>query len=151
VKTEDALLRFAGWVLPGGKRSAERRITLKAGETVSAVANYDEVRSIADDDAKPIRLAVAATAQRVCVQNVTHELVLSWEVLDGQRPADVHAEVAYPDRHREAIWLKPIQGTQAFPISYAAGGTVSVKMIATDSTDRPAVTESQVRLEPCAK
>jgi hypothetical protein len=36
-------------------------------------------------------------------------------------------------------------------MSYAAGGTVSVKMIATDSTDRPAVTESAVRLEPCAK
>jgi hypothetical protein len=151
VKTEDAVLRFVGWALPGGKRSAERRITLKASEAVSAVANYDEAQSIPDKGAKPIRLTASTTAQRLCVQNVTHELVLSWEILDGQRPASVHAEIAYPDRHREAIGLKPIQGTQAFPVSYAAGGTVSVKMIATDSTDKPAVAESTVRLEPCAK
>jgi hypothetical protein len=151
VKTEDALLRFVGWALPGGKHSAERRITLKASEAMNAVANYEEAQSIPDKGAKPIRLIASATAQRLCVQNVTHELVLSWEILDGHRPASVHAEIAYPDRHREAIGLKPIQGTQSFPISYPAGGTVGVKMTATDSTDKPAVTESAVPLEPCGK
>ena len=31
------------------------------------------------------------------------------------------AEIAYPDRDVEQIGLKPIQGTQSFPISYPAG------------------------------
>jgi len=94
----------------------------------------------------------ASRAPRVvCVQNVTHELGLSWELLDGQRPASVHAEVAYPDRHVETIGLKPKQGVQPFPMNYPAGGTVRVKMIATDSTNKSAVTESAVSLEPCGK
>jgi len=151
VKTKDAVLRFVGWALPGGKRAAERRITLKASEAVNAVVNYDEAQPIPDKGAKPIRLIASASAKRLCVQNVTHELVLSWEILDGQRPASVHAEIAYPDRHLEQIGLKPIQGTQSFPMNYPAGGTVSVKMIATDSTDKPAVAESAVRFESCGK
>jgi hypothetical protein len=151
VKTEDAVLRFVGWALPDGKRSSERRIILKASEAVNVVANYQEAQSIPDKDAKPLRVTSAATARQVCVQNVTHELVLSWEVLDGQRPASVRAEVAYPDRHVETIGLKPIQGTQPFPMNYPAGGTVRVKMIATDSTGNSAVTESAVPLEPCGK
>ena len=77
------------------------------------------------------------------MQNLTHELVLSWEIVEGQRPVDVHAEITFPDRHRDSIELKPIQGTQSFPLSYPAGGTVGVKMIATDSTDKPAVTDSR--------
>ena len=151
IKEENAVLEFRGWTLPGGKRSPARRITLKANEAVSAVANYEETQSIPDNDVKPLRLVATARAERLCVQNVTHELVLTWEILDGQRPASVHAELAYPDGHVETIGFKPIQGTQAFPMSYAAGGTVRVKMIATDSTEKPAVVESVVRLEGCGK
>jgi hypothetical protein len=151
VKTDDSVLQFVGWALPGGKRSAERRVMLKASEAVNAVANYEEAQSIPNKGAKPIRLIASATAQRLCVQNVTHELVLSWEILDGQRPASVHAEIVYPDGHREAIGLKPIQGTQSFLMSDPAGGTVEVKMIAMDSTGKAVATESTVALEPCGK
>src|SRR5262249_134894 len=42
VKTDDAVLRFVGWALPGGRRSSEHRITLKASEAVNVVANYQE-------------------------------------------------------------------------------------------------------------
>jgi hypothetical protein len=151
VKTDDAVLRFVGWALPGGRRSSEPRIVLEASEAVNVIANYQEVQSIPDKDAKPLGVNATATARQVCLQNVTHELVLSWEVLDGQRPATVSAEVAYPDRHVEGIGLKPIQGTQPFPINYPAGGTLRVKMIAMDSTGKLAVTESAVPLEPCGK
>ena len=151
MKTKDSVLRFVGWALPGGKRSAERRITLNASDAVDAVANYEQLRLVPDKAAKPIRLVESATAQRVCLQNVTHELVLSWEILDGQRPASVHAEIAYPDRHVEQIGLKPIQGMQSFPMNYPAGGTLRVKMTATDATDKQAVAESAVRLEACGK
>ena len=151
IKKEDAVLRFVGWAFPGGKRSSERRIVLKLSEAVDAVANYEEARSIPDKDAKPLRVTASATARRVCVQNLTHELLLSWEIVDGQRPARMRAEIGYPDRHRETIELKPVQGSQPFPLNYPAGGTIIVKMIATDSTDKPAVSESTVRLEPCGK
>jgi hypothetical protein len=151
VKTDDGVLKFVGWALPDGKRSSERVITLKASDAVNVVANYQEIQSIPDNDAKPLRLTTAAAARQVCVQNVTHELVLTWEVLDGQRPASVLAEVAYPDRHVETIGLKPIQGTQPFPMEYPAGGTMRVKMIATDSMGKSALSEAAVLLEPCGK
>jgi hypothetical protein len=151
VKTEDAVLGFVGWALPGGNGSSERRIVLKANEAADLVANYKEAQSIPDRDAEPLGVTATATARQTCVQNVTHELVLSWEVLHGQRPASVSAEIAYPDHHVERIGLKPIQGTQSFPMNYPAGGTMRVKMIATDSTDKSAVAESEVPLEPCGK
>jgi hypothetical protein len=151
VKTEDAVLGFVGWTLPGGKGSSERRIVLKPSETVDLVANYQEAQSIPDKDANPLGVTATATARQVCVQNVTHELILSWEILHAQQPASVSAEVAYPDHHAERIGLKPIQGTQSFPMNYPDGGTVRVKMIATDSTDKSAVAESAVPLEPCRK
>jgi hypothetical protein len=93
----------------------------------------------------------SARAQRLCIQNVTHELVLSWEILNGQRPAGVHAELAYPDGHLEQIGLKPIRGTQSFPINYPKGGTVTARVIARDSTDSPAIGEASLRLEACGK
>jgi hypothetical protein len=151
VKTDEMVLRFVGWALPDGKRSSERRIALKPSDAVNVVANYQEMQSIPDKDAKPLRVNTTATARQVCVQNVTHELVLSWDVLDGQRPARVRVEVSYPDRHMETIGLKPIQGTQSFQMSSPTGGTVVVKMVATDSTGISAFTESAVPLEPCAK
>jgi hypothetical protein len=151
VKTKDAVLRFVGWALPRGKRSSERQIALKASEAVKAVANYEKAQSIPDKGAKPLRLSASATARRLCVQNVTHELVLSWEILDGQRPATVRAEIVYPDRHVEQIGLKPIQGTESLQMNYPAGGVVSVRLIASDSTKKQAVVESTARLEACAK
>jgi hypothetical protein len=36
-------------------------------------------------------------------------------------------------------------------MSYPAGGTLRVRTIATDSTDKPAVAESTLRLAPCTK
>lgn len=124
---------------------------MKASEAVDAVANYVEIQSIPDESAKTIGLIASARAQRLCIQNVTHELVLSWEILNGQRPASVHAELAYPDGHLEQIGLKPIRGTQSFPINYPKGGTVTARVIARDSTDSPAIGEASVRLEACGK
>jgi hypothetical protein len=151
VKTEESVLRFAGWALPGGKRSAERRIILKASEALNAVANYSEAVSISDENAKPIRLIASARAERLCVQNVTHELVLTWEILNGQQPTNVHAELAYPDGHVEQIGLKPIQGTESFSMDYPKGGTINTKIIAVDKTNNPAVAQNAVRLEACGK
>jgi hypothetical protein len=151
IKTEDSVLAFVGWQLNGGKSSSERKIKLQMSEAVGAVAHYSETRSIPDPEAKALRLTASANVRRLCVQNLTHELVLSWEITEGQRPAEVRAEVHYPDRHVEIVELKPIHGTQSFQLSYPAGGMVAVKMIAADSTDKPVVVDSAVRLEACSK
>jgi hypothetical protein len=151
IKTENAVLAFGGWALPGGRRSSERRIALKMSEALSAVATYKKERSIPNKEAKPLRVVASASARRVCVQNFTHELSVSWEIVDGQRPALARAEIDYPDRHREIFEFKPTEGTQSFPMNYPAGGTVRVKMVAADSTGKPVVAESTVQLEACAK
>jgi hypothetical protein len=151
IKEEHSELAFVGWQLPDGKNSSERRIALRMSEAVNVVAHYEEARSIPSKDAKALELASTASARLVCVQNLTHELLLSWEITEGQRPVEVRAEITFPDRHRDIIEFKPIQGTQSIPMNYPAGGTVGVKFIATDSTDKPAVTESAVPLVACDK
>lgn len=151
IRTKDALLAFAGWALPGGKHASSRRVTLKAEEAMQAVAYYEEAKAIPDPSAKPLRVTASASVRQLCVQNFTHELAVSWEIIDGRRPASTRVEITYPDRHVEIIELKPLQGTQPFPMSYPAGGTLRVRTIATDSTDKPAVAESTLRLAPCTK
>jgi len=79
----------------------------------------------------------------------THELNVTWAILGGQRPAVVTLEIAYPDRHVEQVELKPIEGSQSFPVTYPKGGRITVKATATDAGDGRAVVESSVELPPC--
>jgi hypothetical protein len=45
--------------------------------------------------------------------------------------------------------LKFIQGDQTFPMSYPGGGTVKVKVVATDADDASSWAEASVELKPC--
>src|SRR5262249_7337596 len=83
IRMGDALLAFMGWALPGGKRTSERTIALRMDKTVRAVAYYGKARSVPGPEAKPLRVTASAGARQVCTQRFTHELVLSWEILDG--------------------------------------------------------------------
>jgi hypothetical protein len=83
------------------------------------------------------------------VQSFTHELILSWQISDGQRPASARVEITRPDRRVENVELKPIQGLQAFPMTFPNGGHVGVRIIATDSSNASATAESKVELKPC--
>ena len=97
--------RFAGPDRdPGrpGNCSIHRAISLLNWRLDAAFANEEHGSTGDCRQQCPICLIASTTAQRLCVQNVTHELVLLWEILDGQRPASVRAEIVYPDRHREA-------------------------------------------------
>jgi len=85
----------------------------------------------------------------MCVQSFTHGLQLSWDVSDGVPPVTVKAEIAYPDKHIENMELKFIQGDQTFPMSYPGGGTVKVKVVATDADDASSSAEASVELKPC--
>src|SRR5262249_7941163 len=70
---------------------------------------------------------------QVCVQSFTHALQLSWDVSEGVPPVSVKAEIAYPDKHIENMELRFIRGAQTFPVTYPEGGTVKVKVAATDA------------------
>jgi hypothetical protein len=61
----------------------------------------------------------------------------------------VRLEITPPDRHLENVELKPVEGSQTFPLSYAGGGDVTVKAIATDSAGATATTQSTTVLQPC--
>lgn len=60
-------------------------------------------------------------------------LQLSWDVSEGVPPVSVKAEIAYPDKHIENMELRFIRGAQTFPVTYPEGGTVKVKVAATDA------------------
>ena len=88
-------------------------------------------------------------APRLFGQLLHHSIVAAHEVIReltaerGEQSADVPETLAQK--------VKPIQGTQSFPINYPKGGTVSAKMIAGDSTNSSAIAEASLRLEACAK
>lgn len=149
IRTEDAVLRFVGWAIPGRRSENQRKISLKVDEATRAIAYYEEEKSIPDPKAKPLRVAVSTSAREVCVQSFTHELMLSWEISDGQRPVTVRAEITHPDQHVEHIELKPIEGSQSFPMTFPNGGSVRAKVIATDSSKASSSAESNVELKPC--
>ena len=129
--------------------TADPKISLKVDEAVKAVAYYEGEEGVPNPKAKPLHAAVSASAQQVCVQSFTHELVLSWEISDGQPPVAVRAEITYPDQHVENMGLKPIEGSQAFPMTFAEGGNLKVKIVATDDSNATTSAESSVDLKSC--
>ncbi len=151
IRTRNAILEFQGWALPGHRSGRRNTITVKAGEAAKAIAYYEEEKLILDPKAKPFRLTASAAARAVCVQSLTHEVVVTWQILGGQRPAKVRLEITTPDRQVENVELKPIEGSQAFPMTYPAGGDVTVKATAMDSGGGSAATQSSVQLQACPR
>jgi hypothetical protein len=144
-------LKFAGWAIPGKRSEAQNKITLKIDEAAKAIAYYEREKGVADEKAKPLHVSLSTSVQQVCVQSFTHELTLSWKVSDGQRPVTVQTEITYPDKHVENVELKPIEGSQSFPMTFPKGGSVKVKVIAQDSRNVSSSAESSVQLKPCGK
>lgn len=95
IRKDGGVLKFAGWVI-SGKPEAQPKITLKVEEATKAIAYYEQEKLIPDSRAKPVNVSVSASAKQLCVQSFTHELTISWEVKDGQRPVIVRAEITYP-------------------------------------------------------
>ena len=149
LRTGGAELRFVGWSVPGRRGDTNPRLALKLSEAMRVVAYYEQEEESKDPKAPPLRLTASASARRVCVQSLTHELNVTWAILGGQRPAVVTLEIAYPDRHVEQVELKPIEGSQSFPVTYPKGGRITVKATATDAGDGRASVESSVELPPC--
>lgn len=151
IRTRTHVLEFEGWTVPG--RPSERRttITLKGRDAGKVIAYYEEGKSIRDPKARPLRLTAAANARRVCVQSLTHELTVTWQIQGGQRPATARLEITMPDRQVENVQLKPIEGSQSFPMTFPKGGNVTVKATATDSSGTSATAQSSAQLQPCQR
>ncbi len=145
----DRVLKFAGWVIPGRPPVTGTKVSLRVDMAVRAVAYYENDRRIPDPKAAPLRVAVSARAQQMCLQEFTHSVVLSWEIGDGRRPVSLFAEMTYPDRTLNRIELKHFEGSQEFPISSSQGGKVRIKVTATDSAEAHSSAETNVELKPC--
>jgi hypothetical protein len=118
---------------------------LKADEATKAVAFYEGEEAGEGQKAKPPEITISASAQQVCVQSFTHALQLSWDVSEGVPPVSV---IAYPDKHIENMELRFIRGAQTFPVTYPEGGTVKVKVAATDACEASSSAEASVELAP---
>jgi photosystem II stability/assembly factor-like uncharacterized protein len=149
LRRDDAEMKFVGWVIDGRFSGAEPQITLKLDEAAKVVAYYEGEESITGKGPPP-HATVSTSAQQICAQGLTHELIVSWDVSDGQPPLTIQADILYPDNHAERLGFKFAEGSQMFPMSFATGGSVKVKLMATDSTNASSVAESNVELKPCA-
>src|SRR5262249_37274250 len=151
VRQDNEVFRFVGWAIPGKRNENNVRITLKLDEATRAIAYYEKVASTPDAKAKPLQVAVSTSVKQICVSSLSHEFTISWNVSEGQRPADVRAEITYPDNRVESIQLKPINGSRSFPVNYPTGGDIKVRVIAEDVTKKPASADSVVTLKPCGR
>ncbi|MET0168453.1 MAG: hypothetical protein ABW318_26110, partial [Vicinamibacterales bacterium] len=149
IRVRGAELKFVGWAVPGLRPDISTRITLKMDAAVKAVAYYEQEEEVVNTKAPPLQLAASAAASQVCVQSFTHELRMTWAITGGQRPAVVRLEITYPDQHVEQVELKPLEGSQTFPMTFPKGGRVTVNAIATDSSNGRASVQSSVELAPC--
>ena len=150
VRVNGVELEFAGWVIAGQRSERTPKITLRVDEATQAIAYYEGEEEPANPKAKPPVAALRTSADQMCAQSLTHSLLLSWNVSDGSAPIIVRAEIAYPDKHIENIELKSSEGSQLFPMSFADGGNLAIKIVATDFSGASSSATSTVRLEPCA-
>ena len=149
IRVNGVELEFAGWVIANQRSKRAPKITLRVDEATQAIAYYEGEEEAANPKAKPPVAVLKTSAERMCAQSLTHSL-LPWNVSDGSAPIIVRAEIAYPDKHIENIELKSFEGSQLFPMSFADGGNLAIKIVATDSSGASSSATSTVRLEPCA-
>jgi hypothetical protein len=151
IRQADAVLSFLGWAVPAKKAGKGETITVALNAATTAIAYYEKKSAVPDGKAKPLHVSVAAKVQQVCQRSFSHELTVSWEVTEGQRPVAVQAEITYPDKHVENLQLKPIAGSRPLPVNYPGGGELTVKLIAEDVSKQSASADSAVTLKPCKK
>ncbi len=139
-----------GWAAvgePAQTQDTNASLTLK-GDTI-ALAYYELKERIPDPSAGPLNITVSASAEPVCIQSFSHELTVSWAVSGGQRPAAAQIEITNPNGQVGTFGVKPLSGSQIFPLSFLEGGRVNIKAIATDWTNSSSSQESSVELKAC--
>jgi hypothetical protein len=149
ISASDGRLKFVGWAIPGKLREVRRQVTLKISETTKAIAYYELKARLLSLKAEPPHVLVSAGAEQVCAQGFTHQLNLSWERSGGLEPVIVVLEITYPDKHIETIELKPLEGSQQYPLNSPQGGEVRIKMTAKDSSNASTSAGASVQLQPC--
>jgi hypothetical protein len=149
LRTRDAVLEFSGWFVPGRRPDGSPRITLDVAEAARAVAYYEGEEQAHDPKAPPLSIDASATGRDVCVQSLTHEIVVTWAIHGGQRPATARVAIQYPDGHVEHFELKPIEGSQAFPLTYPKGGSARVTVTATDAAGARDSARGDVLVDAC--
>jgi len=85
----------------------------------------------------------------VCVAGFSHELTLTSEVGGGQRPITAQVGITYPDKTAETSELKQIMGRREIPVNFPRGGSVTIRVTATDAGKATASSEKITPLTPC--
>lgn len=151
VRSGNAVLIFRGWILPTGERSSATRVTLKARETGSAVAYYEEEPVEHPTPVNPMQLTASAQVRSVCLQPVTHLVDVSWNVDEGAPPRRVQLDIRYGEGQREQVVLKSDSGNSSLPLHAPSGKEIHIEVTATDSTGAVAHRNLDLEMQPCSK
>jgi hypothetical protein len=151
IRSGNAVLIFRGWILPTGERSSATRVTLKARETGSAVAYYEEEPVEHPAPGNPMQLTASAQVRSVCLQPVTHLVNVSWNVDEGAPPRRVQLDIRYGEGQREQVVLKSDSGNSSLPLHAPSGKEIHIEVTATDSTGAAAHRSLDLEMQPCSK
>jgi hypothetical protein len=147
VRVYDAVLEFAGWTIDGKRGEPQNRITVNVDQLSSLVANYMRRQAAARRSTDRMSVSIDVAVRDVCVAGFSHELTLTSEVTGGQRPVKSRLDISYPDKTAETSELK---GARQIPVNFARGGSVTIRVTATDASKGTASAENVIRLKPCA-
>jgi photosystem II stability/assembly factor-like uncharacterized protein len=148
VTVYDATLEFGGWTIDGKRRERQNRITLKLDQLSSVVANYSVKQKAARRSADRMSVSLNVAVRDVCVAGLSHELTLTSEVTGGQRPIAARVDITYPDKTAETTEIKQ-PGARQIPVNFPRGGSVTIRVTATDAAKGTAYAERATPLRAC--
>jgi hypothetical protein len=149
VTAYDATLEFAGWIIDGRRRERQNRITLRLDQLSSVVANYSVKQMATRRSADRMAVSLNVAVRDACVAGFSHELTLTSEVTGGQRPIGARVDVSYPDKTSETSELKLATGVRQIPVNFPRGGSVTIRVTATDAAKGTAYAERVATLRAC--
>jgi photosystem II stability/assembly factor-like uncharacterized protein len=151
VREGNEILQFVGWAAGGNKtlETSGATASLTLTEDMIALAYYELKERIPDPAAGPLTVSVSASIEQACIQSTSHELTASWAISGGQRPAEVTIEITNPNGQIETFGVKPLSGSQIFPLNFPDGGHIDVKVVARDWTNSTSSQNSSVELTAC--
>ncbi len=98
---------------------------------------------------EPLRVSVSGSGDQVCGATFSHVVEVAWSISGGIAPYSGSMMITKPSGEEETVTDLPSEGTRTFELDSPGGGSVSIRLDVTDSTDAHTSSTSQVTLEPC--
>jgi hypothetical protein len=136
-------------MIDGTRREPQNRLTITFDKLSSIVAHYTVKEETPRRSANRMAVSLGVAVRDVCVAGLSHELTVTSEVTGGQRPIAARAEISYPDKTGESSEIKPIASGRQLPVNFPRGGSVTIRVTATDAGKATAYSEKVTPLTPC--